>query len=321
MQITPPHVSVCVPVYNAERYIEKCVQRLMEQTFDNLEYIFVNDDTPDSSFDILHKVIEEYPDRKSQIKIINHDKNRGVCEARKTAIYASKGEYIIHCDPDDLPELDYIQQLYEAAIENDADIVWCDYLSFIGDNESIYHSQKPSKSLEPSAVLNDMIDGNKTGNLWSHLVKREIVFDDDIIFPSWNFGEDISLMFQYFNKSRKVYHIPKALYRYRINPDGICNTVDASKFARYVADDFKTIDLIQRCTTSSYIYRRCLSKQFYKRRRIFELYGYGRYGMKKWREYNRHITIWHLLICHMGMKEKIYHAILYLKSYISLTHK
>ena len=93
-----PPVSVIIPIYNVEKYIERCVRSLMEQTLNDIEYIFVNDCTPDRSIEILQRTIAEYPQRKKYIQILTHDRNRGSACARNNGVKAATGEYIIHCD-------------------------------------------------------------------------------------------------------------------------------------------------------------------------------------------------------------------------------
>ena len=110
-------VSVCIPVYGVEKYIEKCARSLFEQTMqDGIEFIFVNDCTKDRSIEILEQVLAEYPHRKEQTRIIHHEKNRGLVAARNTGLAYASGEYIIHCDSDDWVELDMYEKMYKKAI-------------------------------------------------------------------------------------------------------------------------------------------------------------------------------------------------------------
>ena len=118
-----PLVSIIVPVYNAENFIEKCAATLFEQDYDNIEYIFVNDCTPDNSIKVLNRVIENFPNRKDNIKIINKLKNEGLPQARKTGLENSNGKYIMHVDSDDWVELDMVSSLVKEAIKTDADMV------------------------------------------------------------------------------------------------------------------------------------------------------------------------------------------------------
>ena len=96
-----PKLSVLVPVYNVEAWIDKCARSLFEQTIDDVEYIFVDDCTSDRSIEILTATLAEYPRRIPQVKIIHHDKNRGLVASRNTALRVATGDFIIHCDSDD----------------------------------------------------------------------------------------------------------------------------------------------------------------------------------------------------------------------------
>ena len=120
-------VSVLVPVYNVSKFIERCLHTLFSQTYDNIQYIFVNDCTPDQSIEIIQKVLNKYPQRKEHVKIINHDKNRGLAAARNTGIENAGGEYVLHIDSDDYIELDMVELMFGKAKEEDADIVVCDF--------------------------------------------------------------------------------------------------------------------------------------------------------------------------------------------------
>ena len=126
-----PLVSILVPVYNVEQYIERCARSLFEQTYDNLEYIFVDDCTPDKSIQILERVLAEYPQRREQTKIIHHDRNRGLAAARNTAVENCSGVFLTHVDSDDWIEFNAVELLVNKQQENDADIVssntFCQY--------------------------------------------------------------------------------------------------------------------------------------------------------------------------------------------------
>ena len=96
-----PKVSVVIPVYGVEKYIERCARSLFEQTLDDIEYIFVNDCTKDRSIDILNEVINDYPARKQQIRIVHHKENKGLPFARQSGWQVATGEYVANCDSDD----------------------------------------------------------------------------------------------------------------------------------------------------------------------------------------------------------------------------
>lgn len=109
-----PKISVIIPVYGVERYIEQCACSLFEQTMqDGIEFIFVDDCSPDKSIEILENVLREYPHREQQVKIIRHTENQGLGGARKTGMEYATGEYIIHCDSDDWVEPECMKRFIE----------------------------------------------------------------------------------------------------------------------------------------------------------------------------------------------------------------
>ena len=121
-----PRVSVIVPIYGVERYIERCAVSLFEQTYENIEYVFVNDATKDKSIEILEQVIARYPARQKDVRILTHPQNKGLSAARNTGIDAVKGEYVLHVDSDDYLAPDAIEHLVSEAEKSHADIVLFD---------------------------------------------------------------------------------------------------------------------------------------------------------------------------------------------------
>lgn len=119
-------VSILVPIYGVEPYIESCARSLFSQTYPNLEYVFVDDCSPDRSVEILQNVIKDYPERKNEVKIVSHEKNRGLAAARNTALEYATGDFISHVDSDDWVEPNMIEYLVLTQLKTNADIVSCD---------------------------------------------------------------------------------------------------------------------------------------------------------------------------------------------------
>ena len=202
-------VSVIVPVYNVSGFVERCVRSLMEQTLDNVEFIFVDDASPDNSIDIIRRVIKEYPNRNMRIAI--HEYNKGLPSARNTGLDLCVGEYVFHCDADDYVERTMLESMYRAAIQGDADIVWCDwFLSF--ESTERYMSQHINGPT--SCFLDRMLDGSIKYNVWNKLVKRVIYQRYGIRFPDGkSMGEDMT-MIKIASVSQSAVYIPKAYYHY-----------------------------------------------------------------------------------------------------------
>lgn len=204
-------VSVIVPIYKVEAFIERCVTTLMEQTLRGVEYIFVDDATPDRSIQILEEVIASYPERKEQVRIVHHEENKGLPAARNTGLALATGEYIFHCDSDDYVEPTMLEDLYHAAQTQEADIVWCDWYLTFAENER--YMKQPCFNT-PMEALKAMLSGGMKYNVWNKLVRRTLYTDNNIEFPSgYGMGEDMTMM-MLFAHAQKVAYIPKAYYHY-----------------------------------------------------------------------------------------------------------
>lgn len=215
-------VSVITPIYKVEAFIKRCATSLMEQTLLEVEYIFVNDVTPDNSIKILEDVVARYPERKEQVRIVHHGANKGLPAARNTGLELATGEYIFHCDSDDYVEPTMLEELYRAAKTQDADIVWCDWYLTFAKNER--YMKQPSFST-PMEALKAMLSGVMKYNVWNKLVRRSLYTDNEISFPGgYGMGEDMTMM-MLFAKAKRVTYIPKAFYHYvKLNTNAFSQT-------------------------------------------------------------------------------------------------
>lgn len=204
-------VSVVVPIYKVEQFIGRCVKSLLEQTLCEVEYIFVDDASPDRSIEILQDVIAQYPNRQPDIKLITHRQNQGLPAARNTGLAEASGEYIFHCDSDDYMELDMLESLYNKAKECDADVVWCDF--FLSFEKSERYMKQPEYATSLDA-LKAMLSGAMKYNVWNKLVKRSLYVGNKISFPTgYGMGEDMTMM-MLFAKAHRVAYVPCAYYHY-----------------------------------------------------------------------------------------------------------
>ncbi len=204
-------VSVIIPIYKVEAFIERCATTLMGQTLREVEYIFVDDATPDRSIQILEEVIARYPKRKEQVHIVYHETNKGLPAARNTGLTIATGEYIFHCDSDDYVEPTMLEDLYHAAQAQEADIVWCDWYLTFAENER--YMKQPCFST-PMEALKAMLSGGMKYNVWNKLVRRTLYTDNNIEFPAgYGMGEDMTMMMLFVHAS-KVAYVSKAYYHY-----------------------------------------------------------------------------------------------------------
>lgn len=213
-----PTVSVIVPVFRVAPFIERCVRSLMNQTLRNVEFIFVDDASPDDSMHIVRRIIAEY-DR--DVKILHHDQNRGLPSARNTGLEVASGIYIYHCDSDDWLEEDMIEKMVNSAIENSSDFVYCDfYLSFT-DKER--YMAQPHFTAKFDALQKGVMTGKMKHNVWNKLIKRQLYVDNGIKSPEKHCkgGEDYMIV-KLLRMAESVSHVPEALYHYnRTNVNAI----------------------------------------------------------------------------------------------------
>ena len=165
-------VSVLVPIYNVEKYIGKCLDTLFKQTYQNLEYIFVDDCSTDSSIDILEKTIQKFPSRKDKVKLIRHAVNKGLSSARNTALMHSTGKYIIHLDSDDYFELTMIEDMVLQANNNNADMVICDFMLEYPNKSFI---QKHNFSCDKNEYISLLLCRQTIVSIVSRLIRREVL--------------------------------------------------------------------------------------------------------------------------------------------------
>lgn len=208
-------VSVIVPVFGVEKYIERCAVSLFEQSFDDIQYVFVDDCTPDNSFSILKGVLSRYEGRQQQCVFVKQPRNLGLAKARRKGLEFATGEYVIHIDSDDWVDHEIIACLYNAAQKENADIVSCDYYVSDGKNQK-EKTWICSKSKDE--ILGQILDHSLAPCIWNKLVKRSVYNNKNIIYPQYDMGEDIALVTQLVFFSTKIIHVNSPLYYYYYNP-------------------------------------------------------------------------------------------------------
>lgn len=229
-------VSICVPIYGVEKYIERCVTSLFEQTYTNIEYIFVNDKTPDMSINILKSVIEKYPERSSHVHIINHKYNSGLAAARNTAVDAATGLFLFHVDSDDWLDKNCIKLCVEKQKETQADIV----------STSILRIYKHSKKIEtipdftlPKDFIISIITHSIPNNVWARLIRRSLYVDNGIkVEGGANMSEDLNVMPRLAYYSKQISTVHNALYFYECrNNNSYTSFFSENKFDQIMVTD------------------------------------------------------------------------------------
>ena len=217
-----PRVSIIIPVYNVEDYIERSVVSLFEQTLEDMEFVFVDDCSPDKSIEILCNILLEYPQRKSQVKIIRHDYNKGVAAARNTGLNNATGEFVGWVDPDDWVEADMFATLYDEAVRSNSDLVWCDIVNEY-NHTRIYTKQNAKE--EPSALLKKTLTILSFGSLCNKLIKRSIYENNHLrCIEGADMMEDRILLSRILYFCKRIKYVPLDFYHYRKEvPQSITN--------------------------------------------------------------------------------------------------
>lgn len=214
-----------VPVYGVEKYIERCARSLFEQTLDDIEFIFVDDCTPDRSIEILERLIVEYKPRIKEknfvVKIEKMSVNSGQAIVRKLGIQLCTGDYIIHCDSDDWVECDIYQKLYDEAKMTNADVVICDY----SVTDGLYCSTTVSACHSTSVMsfVENCLFQKDSWSLWNKLFKKEVYYNN-ITYPVGDMGEDMVIVLQLMVNCKTLSYLPAALYNYFNNHNSITKT-------------------------------------------------------------------------------------------------
>ncbi len=209
-----PKVSVCVPIYNVEQYVGRCIESIQSQSLEDIEIVVVNDCSPDKSMDIVRK----YAEGDERIKIVEHDKNHGLMIARRSGYMAATGDYITFCDSDDTLAEGALEALYLEAVRTDADIV-SGVIEYIPTKGKSYQwKNKLSYGIDKISVLRSLLTDEFGHNLCSRLFGKELLqnYDYETYEKATN-GEDAMLFYQVVDNVSKVVAIDRVVYEYRQN--------------------------------------------------------------------------------------------------------
>jgi len=229
-------VSILVPVYGVEKFIEKCACSLLEQTYENIEYIFVDDCSPDKSVEIIKKVIKQYD--RDNVTIIRHETNKGVGATRRTALLSATGDYILYVDSDDYLEKDAVSKLVDEAMRTGADVVRLNFYTEWARTRKPYYGQWSENSHEYTRLL---LNASTMPGLVLHLIKKSLFIDNDLLpIEGINMGDDFVLTPRLCYHANKIAQIKEPLYHYLQTNSSSYTTV----FNRKKVEDLKNVSMI-----------------------------------------------------------------------------
>ena len=204
-----PLISVIVPIYNVEDYLNRCVDSIINQTYKNLEIILVDDGSPDN----CPQMCDDYAKKDSRIRVV-HKENGGLSDARNAGMKVATGEYVSFIDSDDYISLDFYETLLETIVDNDSDIVECGVVKFYEDNNfDEYNDDLKVTNYETVDALDGLIIENPfKQHVWNKLYKSSVALD--IPYAVGKLNEDEFWTYQVFGKAKKVTRINKTMYYY-----------------------------------------------------------------------------------------------------------
>ena len=232
-------VSIIVPVYNVQSFIEKCAESLFSQSYYNCEFVFVDDCCTDESMIILLNLIRKFGVQDKTI-IVKHEFNKGLAQARNSGIEVANGAYVMHVDSDDYIESTTIEEAYNTAVQNDADVVLLGIKHVFSNKSVIEHICIPNNKED---YLKKLLIRECACSIWGCLYKKTLYIDNDIrAIPGLNMGEDYSTKPRLVYYANKIVTHDKPLYNY-IHFNSMSYT---SKFTEKNVDDIsKAIDVLK----------------------------------------------------------------------------
>lgn len=248
-------ISIIIPVYKVEEYLEKCIESVLKQTYTNLQIILVDDGSPDN----CGKICDEYAKKDPRIEVI-HKVNGGLSDARNVGIAQAKGKYIGFVDSDDYIKEDMYEILINLIKEYDADVSICNLYDVIDGKEYIRNNENGIQEYGRLEILKEvLLDKNIQSYAWNKLYKKELF--DEIKYPIGKKYEDIGTTFYVFEKCNKIVVTSKPEYYYLKRSDSLVNNVTESTVLDYT-------DII-------------IQRYLYTQKNIEELRKYNNYYLAK----------------------------------------
>lgn len=202
-----PRLSVIVPVYKVEKYIHKCVESILNQTFTDFELILVDDGSPDD----CGRICDEYAKKDARVRVI-HKENGGLSDARNFGIEAAKGEIIGFVDSDDIIDANMYGDMIGYMKEHDLDVVCADTYVVRGERKKFNPRYDTDKIFMRDEAINEILNGTLDNSAVNKIYKRSIM--GDVRYPKGRVYEDVATTYKYIFQARRVGYICKPYYYY-----------------------------------------------------------------------------------------------------------
>lgn len=204
-------VTILMPIYKVEQYLEKTLCSIFNQTYPYLDYVFVNDCSPDNSLQVLQDTIAKQEIESNRYIIVNHTQNEGIAVSRTDCIANAKGDYVFFVDSDDWIEKDTVEKMVAATKDGTIDIVGCDFMKDYLSGKTTYHHEEYADSCREN--LYKCLNYDIATVLWKLLIRRTL-FNNFTITPHVDIVEDYIMSVKLYYYAQNFAAIPKAFYHY-----------------------------------------------------------------------------------------------------------
>lgn len=257
-------VSVIIPIYGVEPYLDACIDSVVSQTYKNLEILLIDDGSKDK----CPLLCDLWAQKDKRIHVI-HKKNEGLARARATGLKYASGEYIVHVDSDDWIDPNHIETMINAALQNNSDIVICDYCINYPERQ-IVCSNAPTgtKGIE---VSKDCLVHKIHAGVVFRMVKRQFFNDIEPPTPDYDFFEDMFTSIYCQMHTNRITHVAASSYHYRFNNKSLTNNSTISKRIKMYCQCMENIISLDKILS--------LSSDLQLRRALYEFYNLRKYYM------------------------------------------
>ncbi|RLA40735.1 MAG: hypothetical protein DRR06_17040 [Gammaproteobacteria bacterium] len=231
-------VTVIVPFYNVEAYIEQCLESLVNQTHHNLEILCIDNCSPDGTLNIVNS----YAVKDSRIRVIGHDKNKGLGGARNTGIASASADYVCFVDSDDYVSANFVELLYQAIKEEGADIAVCGFRGFMDDDRQVFQTKYDDDTIIIGKKKDNVFDCalQIRGTSWIKMYRLALLHQNGMSQPERRYYEGVVFWLKSIYYSSKISTISDVLYHYRQRDGSIMNSFSH----KHIEDRFDFIEQI-----------------------------------------------------------------------------
>ena len=238
-------ISVIIPAYNSEKYLERCLDSVLNQTYKDLQIIVVDDGSTDNSGQIL----DDYAMKDSRVEVI-HIENGGVSNARNTGIERAKGEYIAFVDSDDAIKENMYEELLQVIENTNVDIVSSDLLM---DDKLVKHNIEADRIYQKEDIEKEILHLFTKNNsialmaFYNKLIRAKVLKDNNVRFyVGFSYQEDLMFMINVLANAESLYYLPKAYYQYFPMPTGLYSSYRQNSGEKFIESRRKIIELIEK---------------------------------------------------------------------------